>query len=55
MNSFIDYKKSEANFNIKESEFGQKFGDWLIFIEKKEDITTAKKEDKMLLLVMMNY
>ncbi|MGJ0302682.1 LptF/LptG family permease [Aliarcobacter cryaerophilus] len=37
MNSFIDYKKNEANFNIKESEFGQKFGDWLIFIEKKED------------------
>ena len=37
MNSFIEYKKNEANFNIKESEFGQKFGDWLIFIEKKED------------------
>lgn len=37
MNEFIDYKKNEANFNIKESEFGQKFGDWLIFIDKKED------------------
>lgn len=36
MNEFLDYKKNEANFNIKESEFGQKFGDWLIFIEKKE-------------------
>ena len=51
MNSFIDYKKNEANFNIKESEFGQKFGDWLIFIEKKEDniyknVKLFKKENK---------
>ena len=51
MNSFIDYKKSEANFNIKESEFGQKFGDWLIFIEKKEDniyknVKLFKKENE---------
>lgn len=51
MNKFIDYKKSEANFNIKESELGQKFGDWLIFIEEKENNTYKnvklfKKEDK---------
>lgn len=57
MNSFIDYKKNEANFNIKESEFGQKFGDWLIFIEKKEDniyknVKLFKKEnDKEELIV----
>ena len=29
---FLDVKKKEANFNIKASEFGQKFGDWLIYI-----------------------
>jgi len=36
MNEFIFAKKLEANFNVKESEFGQKFGEWLIFIETKE-------------------
>lgn len=34
---FLDQKKKEANFNIKASEFGQKFGDWLIYISQKED------------------
>lgn len=34
---FLDKKKNEANFNIKPSEFGQKFGDWLIYINSKED------------------
>ena len=34
---FIDAKTKEANFNIKASEFGQKFGDWLIYIKNKED------------------
>ncbi len=34
---FLDVKKKEANFNIKASEFGQKFGDWLIYINSKED------------------
>ncbi len=29
---FIAHKKAEAVFNIKPSEFGQKFGDWLLFI-----------------------
>ncbi len=33
---FLDQKKKEANFNIKASEFGQKFGDWLIYIDEKE-------------------
>jgi lipopolysaccharide export system permease protein len=33
---FLEQKKKEANFNIKASEFGQKFGDWLIYISKKE-------------------
>lgn len=34
---FIEQKKKEANFNIKESEFGQKFGDWLIYIDAKDE------------------
>lgn len=34
---FLDQKKKEANFNIKASEFGQKFGDWLIYISQKEN------------------
>jgi lipopolysaccharide export system permease protein len=36
---FLDAKTKEANFNIKASEFGQKFGDWLIYIKSKEDKT----------------
>ena len=34
---FLDQKKKEANFNIKASEFGQKFGNWLIYINDKDD------------------
>lgn len=37
--TFLDKKKKEANFNIKASEFGQKFGDWLIYISSKDDKT----------------
>jgi lipopolysaccharide export system permease protein len=36
---FLDQKKKEANFNIKASEFGQKFSDWLIYITDKKDKT----------------
>lgn len=32
-NNFIDYKKAEAKFNIKASEFGQKFSDWFVYIQ----------------------
>lgn len=34
--NFIDYKKAEAKFNIKATEFGQKFSDWLVFIDKSD-------------------
>jgi len=30
--NFISYKKSEAKFNLSASEFGHKFGEWLLFI-----------------------
>ncbi|MCW8895047.1 MAG: LptF/LptG family permease [Sulfurimonas sp.] len=33
--NFIIYKKSEAKFNISASEFGHKFGDWLLYIGKE--------------------
>jgi len=33
----LDFKKREANFNIKSSEYGQKFGDWMIYIDGKSD------------------
>jgi lipopolysaccharide export system permease protein len=32
--SFLETKKNSANINIRASEFGQKFGDWMIFINK---------------------
>ncbi len=32
--NFIIYKKSEAKFNLSASEFGHKFGDWLLYIGK---------------------
>ena len=35
--NFIDYKKAQAKFNIKASEFGQKFSDWFVYIEKSDD------------------
>lgn len=37
INDFNEKKKKEANFNIKASEFGQKFGDWLIYISDKNE------------------
>ena len=32
---FINYKMIEAKLNIKATEFGQKYGEWLVFINKK--------------------
>jgi len=32
--NFIKYKKSEAKFNLSASEFGHKFGEWLLYIGK---------------------
>ncbi len=53
---FLDVKTKEANFNIKASEFGQKFGDWLIYISGKNDkvyedvklFKTDKKNDQFI-------
>ncbi len=54
---FIKKKEKEANFNIKSSEFGQKFGNWLIYINSKEDKTykdvklfkTLQNEDQFII------
>ncbi len=35
--NFFEYKKNSANINIKASEFGQKFGDWMIYIDEGSD------------------
>lgn len=35
--NFIEYKKAEAKFNIKASEFGQKFSDWFVYIDSIDD------------------
>jgi len=32
--NFVSYKKSEAKFNLSSSEFGHRFGDWLLYIGK---------------------
>jgi len=34
--NFISYKKSEAKFNLSASEFGHKFGKWLLYIGKDD-------------------
>jgi lipopolysaccharide export system permease protein len=33
--NFLSYKKSEAKFNLSASEFGNSFGDWLLYLGKK--------------------
>ncbi|WP_201352884.1 LptF/LptG family permease [Hydrogenimonas urashimensis] len=35
--SFISYKSVHAVLNIEPSQFGQKFGDWLVFLESKDE------------------
>ncbi|MBM0637066.1 LptF/LptG family permease [Campylobacter sp. VicNov18] len=36
-NNFINYKSTRVKFNYKTGEFGQKFLDWMIFIEKQDN------------------
>jgi lipopolysaccharide export system permease protein len=41
--NFISYKKSEANFNLSASEFGNSFGNWLLYLgEENEDGSFGK-------------
>ncbi len=41
--NFISYKKSEAKFNLSASEFGHKFGNWLLYLGQKNDNGTYSK------------
>ncbi len=57
--NFISMKKMEARLNLKESEFGQKFSNWHVFVQKSrkgayEDIVlyqheNGKSADKLIL------
>ncbi len=38
-NLLLEQKKKEASFNIKASQFGQKFGDWLMYIDKDDKLS----------------
>ncbi len=48
-NNFLEYKKAQAKFNIQESKFGQKFSNWLVYINRSnkkqvyENITLYQK------------
>ncbi len=35
--NFLVYKKSEAKFNLSASEFGNSFGEWLLYLGKKNE------------------
>jgi len=43
--NFIINKKTEAKFNIKASEYGHKFGNWLIFVSGSADKKDSKAEE----------
>jgi len=48
--SFLNTKKTEAQFNIKASEYGQAFGKWLIYVQeenngKYDDIVLFQQEE----------
>lgn len=59
---FIEDKKAQAQFNISPSEFGQKFGDWFIYVNDKnveqnsyEDIVLFKTtENKTNFIIAQN-
>ena len=55
--NFVAYKKGEAKFNLAASEFGNSFGDWLLYLGKKnKDGSFSKvflfnKKQKMEILI----
>jgi lipopolysaccharide export system permease protein len=57
---FIENKKTEAQFNIKPSEYGQEFGKWLIYVNKEEkglyqDIVLYEKSDEKNVFIIAKY
>ena len=59
--NFISYKKSEAKFNLSASEFGHKFGDWLLYLGSKNkdgsygDIFLFNKNNKEEILISAKH
>ena len=55
--NFVIYKKSEAQFNLSASEFGNNFGDWLLYLGKKNSdgsfskVFLFNKKDKEEILI----
>jgi len=55
--NFISYKSSEAKFNLSASEFGHKFGEWLLYIGKNNpdgtyaDVILFNKKQKEEILI----
>lgn len=58
--SFYNYKKMEAQFNIKASEYGQEFGKWLVYVEKEtnglyEDIVLYQQNGQEDIFIVAKY
>ncbi len=52
--NFIDFKKSEAKLNIKPSESGQRFSDWMVFVNKSEDTNNSRVYKDIILYQLKN-
>ena len=57
--AFIANKKQQAQFNIKASEYGQEFGEWMIYVAKEKTVFIKiwfyiKKEQIMRGLLLQN-
>jgi lipopolysaccharide export system permease protein len=58
--TFLQNKQTEAQFNIKASEYGQAFGKWLIYVEDEKkgnykDIVLFQQNEKEDTFIISNY
>ena len=59
--NFISYKKSEAKFNLAASEYGHKFGNWLLYLGKENtdgtysDVFLFNKKEKEEILISAKH
>lgn len=58
--TFLQTKKTEAQFNIKASEYGQAFGKWLIYVNEEdkgnyEDIVLFQQENQTDTFIISKY
>lgn len=47
--NFVDYKRTEAKLNIKATEFGQKFSDWLVFMEGSSEGSSKQAYERVVM------